>query len=114
MKKTDFTLSRVKSLFKNDEEKALQSVLNKTGFKKEELVADHSEKLFIWTQVDELKFTPGHEEAKTPITKFKVEFIGVESENMAVRQAMEAFDTIEGNLEKHHTKKHYVFTKIRG
>lgn len=105
----DIRLMRVKS--RMDEATALQQIVEKTGLKAENLTPDHTEKSWRWRENSGFNFAPDPEQA--PVKIFKILRADVEDENMATRQAMEHFDTLENNLQRDHTSDDYVFSKIR-
>lgn len=116
MKKTDFTLTRVKSIFKNDEAKAFKSVLEKTGLKKEDLIPAHTDKQFIWVKAEDLNFEPSTNDETEPESQFPIVEFAMDdyTEADAVGKAMSDLDTFESNLRALHSDTHYRFTKVRG
>ncbi len=105
-------IKRVKSTFKNDEERALKSVLEKNpDLTVNDLNAMHSEKEFIWEAPDDTVLQ-SDEETKFG-TQFKVPCKDVETEGEAEAMAIEHFGVEGGNLKTDHSKSHYIFEMIR-
>jgi len=106
------SLKRVKSLFKGDEAKALQSVVDISGYTAEQLEAAHSEKEFIWKVKGGAAATEsGNQESAFPIFEYSKKDY-TEEEAMAIAQ--DDLVTFGGNLRPLHDGENYRFTKVRG
>jgi hypothetical protein len=105
MEKEKQIFKRIKTIF-NTEILALQDICNSKSVTPAQLKACHEEKNFAWELV------------KEPETN--KELVGVNgylkedfTEHEAVKEAMDALNTFEGNLKTAHTETHYVFSKVR-
>ena len=102
-----------KSLLQNDEAKALQNAATKLSVDPTELVAQHTEKQFVFILADTAPAI--NDDYPFGIcTIEKSEDLTLEE---AIAQAMEYFETFEGNIlrvEEQEDETFYVFTKVRG
>lgn len=102
---TKTTFQRVKSFVNNDEATALQQVCLKEGFKPEQLVSDHTEKMFRWNLI-----TPDSKDLETTFETYSVDEF---TEAEAIEQAKADLNTFEGNLKTNHNETHFRFAKVR-
>lgn len=101
------TFKRSKSTWDN-EEKALQDVLQKQFVTVDELQAEHTDKQFVWNR------PPEEKDYEAQFLSPKLSFSKEEhTETEAIAIAIERFDTTEGNLTREDTDTHFVIRKTR-
>ena len=109
MSKPNLKLARQKRY--TSESEALKSILEKTGIPQSKLKAQHTEKMWLWIELD----SQGANEANAQYSPLKLAIADYEDRDHAERAAAGELNTFQGNIKLvKQDDEHYYYDKVRG